>query len=272
MKVFAVPLFSARGQMSVNHAAQNSQPQFVSNLKMSTPLKQDTVSFKGKSECKAFGLMNEGVCNDFGLMKKNCEDYGDNLAGMDINNLFSVMQKENKKGEAVLDSFVWNSKQGKVQFFGDEQGLAKFLENSGKKVTHFSAEADEETSRISYDSEKFHYNLTYDKDTHQLRNAVAAVIRNDENKQFETIILKPSSKNEGKYIAEYRFRDSQNGEDAFENSFILFNKDMRIEKSQTAKNFRYSDGAQEILQFSNSYDTEGYGKITDDRDYEHYSW
>lgn len=234
---------------------QNTQPATTVTSPVESKPSKDIVSFSGYDE-------NESICNNFGLLTEDC---------LDVSKHFDTKTKENKDSEQVLDTLLWNVKDKKVGFFGDEMDFATALEKNEFKPKNFNAKSNAKFSIISYDNEGIHYNLKYDKNTHALVNASAEIIKDNAKDAIERIAVKQSKNNEGDYIAHYQFIDDKNGERAVEETYILFDKNMNVKASHTAKSFQYSDGEKEEQKFARVYE-DGIPQTADIKDTVPYIW
>ena len=255
MKIFNVSTISPKAFV---HAA-SSNTTVTNPVETKAPAK-DTVSFSGKND--------ESICDNFGLLKEDYTDF-DNTAS--ITNLFDVQAKENND-KKVLDKFFCNTKDKKIGFFGDEMDFAKALHNKTIKPDNFDASSNEKFSLIAYDNDGVHYNLKYDKKTHELVSASANIIKKDCHEPMERIAIKPSKNNDGEYIAHYQFIYDKNGERAVEDTYVLFDKNLQAKASHTDKSFQYSDGEKEVQKFARTYDVDGMPEEASVIEYSPYIW
>lgn len=236
----------------------NNQP--VTTPVTTKPMPSDSVSFSGKKE--------DNVCNYFGLLK-DCDNF-DNPQY--ITNHFEAKARVNKNEEMVLDKFIWKTKDKKIGFFGSELDFAQALQNKQIKTTNFDAISNEKFSIISYDNDGVHYNLKYNKNSHELVSASASIIKETPKDAIERIAIKPSNNDKGKYIAHYQFIDDKGGERAVEDTYVLFDDNLQAKASHTEKYFQYSDGEKEEQKFACKYDEEGMPESAETKELSPYIW
>lgn len=249
MKISAIPAFTQK--TLINRIQNNPQVSVPQSLK---GLDTDTVSFSGSQA-------NNSVTETFGLVKKNEKEFN-------LNNVFDVSQRINDEGKKILDTFTWDSQFGEVKFFGEEKTLAEHLKENRSDISSFDASSDANHSFIDYKEGNLRYRLKYSKDTHELVQASSAYTKreNDDNNTIERFVLYTSSKNPGRYAAQYQFIKDNNGESAYDNTDIAFDSDMNVEKIQSTKSFYYSDGEKTESDFEQIYDKNtGSVKTVDDR-------
>lgn len=240
---------------------QNTQPApTVTSPVESKPVK-DIVSFSGSD-------LDESICNNFGLLKESYEDE----AAKNITNCFDTSVKEGSNKKSMLDKFSWKTKDNPINFFGDEMDFVKALKEKQFDTKNFNAISNERLNLISYDNDGVHYNLKYDKKTHELLAASAEIIKQNIDDAIERIAIKPSRNNNGEYVAHYQFIDDKNGERAVEETYVLFDKNLQPKASHTSKSFQYSDGEEEVQKFARTYDLEGMPEEASVVEYSPYTW
>ncbi len=257
MKILNVSTISSKVLTPIH----NMQPAAtVSNPLPTRTLSKDTVSFRGHDD--------DNICDNFGLLK---EDYIDLENDASITNHFDTKAKENKNSELVLDTFSLKTNDKKIAFFGDDMDLASALEHKKVAAQNLETISNEKFSIISYDNEGVHYNLKYNKESHQLVAGSAEIIKNNYKDPIERVAIKPSRNNDG-YIAHYQFIDDKNGERAVEDSYVLFDKNLQAKASHTSKSFQYSDGEKEVQKFARTYNMDGMPEEANVKDCIPYVW
>ena len=241
------------------NSIQNTRSTVTSPV-ISKPVK-DIVSFSGLDD-------EESICDRFGLLKEGCVD----RAAENITNCFETSVKKGEEKEVTLNKFSWKANDNQIDFFGDELDFVKALNEKKIKTEDFNALTNEKFSMISYNSGGAHYDLKYDKKTHELVSASAELIKKNPDDSIERIAIKPSKNEEGNYVAHYQFIDDKNGERAVEETYVLFDKNLRAKASYTSKFFRYSDGEKEEQKFARTYDLEGVPEEADTLEYSPYIW
>ena len=240
MKSLGIPAVSFNKKSNKNI----TNPVTYSQNIYSTPLKADTVSFKAKEK--------ETICDDFGLLRAaNCEDEDFN-----INDHFNATTKYNSDEKVVLDKFSLNLIQKNIGFYGDERDLARALKTKQEPAEDFSAASDDKYNLISYVKDGVKYSLRYDKKSHELVKGVAVVKDEESKTQQEFGYVKIARTQSGEYFSNYKLMMDSKGETAIEDSYIIFDKDIKVKTSTTNKEFRYSDGARESQTIERQYDAE----------------
>ncbi len=241
--------------------SQNTQPAPTVTSPVEPKPVKDIVSFSGSD-------YDESICDNFGLLKEFYEDEVPQC----ITNCFDTSVKEGSNNATMLDKFSWKTKDNPVDFFGDELDFVKALNEKQIKPENFNARSNAKFSLISYDNDGAHYDLKYNKNTHELLSASAEIIKQSPEDAIERISIKPSKNNDGEYVAHYQFIDDKNGERAVEESYILFDENLQPKASHTVKSFQYSDGEKEEQKFACTYDEEGTAQKVDMREFIPYIW
>ncbi len=255
MKIFAIPAFVNKTGFNntANNIVNNGQ---IASLGLPEAINKDTVSFKKNEEYDRFGFIG----TDFEASVKPAE----------INNYFKIV-KNSEDNIPGFESFEWTTNNGKLKFFGNEKALDEFLTENHSSISDFETDSNGNNSFISYNDGVFKYNLKYSKIDNQLKHASAELLKKDKA-DFERFDLKPSENNYGKFVAKFAFISEQHGETAIENTYLLFDEDMVVEKLQTVSSFQYSDGEIEENKFG--FDYEPNGEISDvpEEDFDYYLW
>ena len=241
------------------NSIQNTRSTVTSPV-ISKPVK-DIVSFSGLDD-------EESICDRFGLLKEGCVD----RAAENITNCFETSVKKGEEKEVTLNKFSWKANDNQIDFFGDELDFVKALNEKKIKTEDFNALTNEKFSMISYNSGGAHYDLKYDKKTHELVAASAGVLKDSPKDAIERIAIKKSNNNEGDYVFHYQFIDDSNSERAVEDTYVLFDKNMQAKASHTEKYFQYSDGEREEQKFACTYDEDGMPETADTKELSPYIW
>ena len=245
---------------------QNPQTPPASKPIETKPLTPDTVSFSGN-----YVDDEENICNSFGLLNKTYEDENASY----ITNFFETHAKENNNEKLAMSKFAWTTKDKNIEFYGNEMDFVNAIKrkkSEKSKVSNFTATSNEKMSLISYDREGVHYDVKYDRKTHDLISAAAEIIKSSPEDAIERMEIRPSRKNENDYVVKYQFIDDRNGERAVEETYILFNNMLQAKASHTEKYFEYSDGEKEEQKFARYYDEEGLPRPASPRAVVPYNW
>ncbi len=255
MKIFAIPSFINKTNL-YNNISNMSNNRQILNAGLPVALNKDTVSFKRNEECSGFGFIGT--------------DFEASVKPADINDYFKIV-KNSEDGIPGFESFEWTTNNGKLKFFGDEKVLDEFLTENHSSISDFKTESNQNNSFVTYSDGVFKYNLKYSKIDNKLQHASAELLKKDKA-DFERFDLKPSENNYGKFIAKYAFISEQHGETAIENTYLLFDEDMTVEKLQTASSFQYSDGEIEENKFGFYYEPNGEISDVPEEDFDYYLW
>lgn len=222
MKISAIHGFLAKSKYSQVQAQSNPiAPNY--NMNGFNQLKNDTVSFGQTSS--AGGFENDGLNSERAYLA-------------DLNSRFDVKTVKNSGGERKMVTFDFNMGNGIARLFGDEEVLAKHTSN--KRLDNFDARSDDKKNYISYNEGRYKYSLTYLKETGELTKGKVEFGSMTDN-SYKCFTLSESRKTPGKFVGHYELQSAEGGKISHENTKLLFDEKMKIEKCVVSKRTEYSN-------------------------------